>query len=510
VVGGTPVPVAATESLMPTPSTYFVRLVPFAGGQFVGVASNTVTIDTKFDPALVGKIAESLPPAANVYELDLAVTAPTPWFAKCWEITAIDPNEFDPQHYWWNVAWLDFVKLFGKNVCPVCYQKSIGNTTWHYNFVGIFAGTGWHCTSPEEGFDPFDPSTYDEFPILGPLVSGLIQGVTSGWDFLVGIATYLKAKVVELVAEVGCKAFVKAGTKQLGTSPPAKTNDWCNKLAETAVDVTLIAFGVPPTLPTFEQAMQAAKGDLAAALVELAEDLGIPCDEADTVAELAGEDTLTCKAMAEGLIDEIVKTAKAAVSASAAASSGIFFPPGVYAVPHAKGQVNPGTVAITVKPTAGAPPSGLTCAATVTMWASYNAPNTAFGKSKFPDLNVGYSKNFGVADGLWVPSGVYGGPVIHSTTVTLPKLGKTGNTLLPVTRQFTLSKLYKHAEVQGHSYGTGAANWVKLDPKVPYESIQLHTEAELVTSVHADCAVDTLVVGTMQGLGNLAVTKVIG
>ena len=146
--------------------------------------------------------------------------------------------------------------------------------------------------------------------------------------------------------------------------------------------------------------MQAAKGQLADLVVQQATALGIPCDEAQLAADATGEDTLSCTALAEALIDEIVETTKAAVAASASATSGIFFPPGVYAVPHEAGQTQPGKVTITVSPTADAPVSGWACPATVTMAATFTAPDTAFGQAKFPDLNVGYDTNYGAGNGI--------------------------------------------------------------------------------------------------------------
>lgn len=45
---------------------------------------------------------------------------------------------------------------------------------------------------------------------------------------------------------------------------------------------------------------------------------------------------------------------------------------------------------------------------------------------------------------------------------------------------------------------------------MPYEALQLHPGAELVTTVHADCAQDTLVSAIIVGGGKIQVTKVVG
>ncbi|MDO8364920.1 MAG: LysM domain-containing protein [Actinomycetota bacterium] len=500
-------PVAAA---VPAPSRFYVRLVPFVGDQFPGAASNTVEIDTKFDPAkLIGVGELETGPGNNVYDLNVGVvppTAPDPWLAKCWRITEIDPMKFDPLQASANAGWLTFVANFGDVVCPVCYPKVWTPPGYvQFDFAGYY---GWHCAS-DDGFDLSDPGTWDEFPILGPLMSKLIEGVASTWDFVVELALYLKAKVVDLVAVLGCEGFVNTASGAAGSSPPAQAKAWCHTVAEIAVDAALIYFGVPPTLPTFEEAMKAAEGQLVEFVVAQATNLGVPCDEAETAGDAVGDHTLTCAALAKALLEHIVDTAKAAVSASASAVSGIYFPPGVYAVPHEGGQVRPAAVIIEVVPTASAPMTGATCPATIVMSSTYTAANNAFGFAKLPELNSGFGANYGAGNGVWLPSGTYSGLVVHPTTVQLPTLGKVGGALAPATAGYSLAQLITHDPVPGHSYlGTGAGA-TAVHVQVPYESLLLHVGATLTTTVHSSCATDVTVVGVILPSGKMQVTKVI-
>lgn len=495
----------ASTPLIRTPTRFYVRMLPFIGEQFAGKASNSVVLDTELDidPTVWqgGPIGQ---PGSNVYTLGLSVTPPStpdPWMARCWMITEIDPFQFDltkasAQMYQW------FIYLsksqYGGTVCPVCYASG-GSTI---NFGGYY---GVECDSTG-GFNLLDPGTWAEFPIVGDLITSLVKAGVAAWDLAVQIATYLKAKVVEIVALVGCESFVNAGSAAAGSSPPKDAKKWCNTVAEIAVDAALVSAGIPPTLPNFEQAMQLAKGELVDFIVQQASALGIPCDEAEVVAGATGDDTLTCAGVASAVLDLAVKSAKAAVTASAQGISGIAFPPGVSAVPHPKGLVQPPKVEITVTPTAAAPFTGTTCSATVLMTSSFTAPHTAFGLSKITDLNTGYAQNLGLANGLWVKAATYSGFVIQPTQVQLPTLSTAGGALSPATQSYTLGQLTAHDEVQGTSYWQGSTKSRTFT--IPYASLHVHPGATLVTSVHSSCALDTSVTGIILPNQQLAVTKV--
>jgi hypothetical protein len=345
---------------LPDATQFFVRLLPFSKDFYKGVPSNDVRIDTSplLDPGLLEALAEALPD--KPYELDFTFTRPeAPNLAKvaCWKFKGWNPNLGDPKavqaatgqdvgpltpaQQQESFLWSAYLKIYaahgyGVSICPgYCYKVSGGSVA----LAGGKCGGG--------GFDPF-----------GDLLGALISVGTVLWDkVIVGTFNAVKGFAVDTLADA-CTAF---GDGLLGSG---QTGDECGVLAEVAVDAVLLAFGIPPTLPTTEQAIQLGKGELQELMVELAEDLGVPCDEIGTTAAAAGHPEYSCEAVAEMLLDQLDDKIQESFRQQAAAVSGLQFPPGMEMVPDPVGQITPSRFDVTVSPTVIAPPSGETCKAT--------------------------------------------------------------------------------------------------------------------------------------------------
>ena len=103
----------------------------------------------------------------------------------------------------------------------------------------------------------------------------------------------------------------------------------------------LIAIGVPPTLPNFDQLVKLGKGKLVDLAVDLAKAAGVPCDEAGSVADLADQPDLSCEAAVEALLDEVSNAVNENFT-KVAASGGLPFHPDMIIKPFWGGQPGAG------------------------------------------------------------------------------------------------------------------------------------------------------------------------
>ncbi|MDX1620465.1 MAG: hypothetical protein R3320_05710 [Nitriliruptorales bacterium] len=328
------------------PERYYVRVVPYAGDRFVGAASAPL-------PVAVGKsvaqLADELDIGDREFNMTLEVVpprAPNLWRSDCFQLAGWDHEKVDSRGYaaalratsltellhepngFGYYLYFAIIDQFGPNIplcAGSCYETAVGNIS--------LAGDGCDRGSP-----------------LKQLGEGLAELVEMAWDNgIVFVFSELKAFVVETLAEFsGCNTMVGA----LGASEEDATK-WCEAAANAVVSAVMAAYGIPPTLPTSSDLIDAAKGDLAALAVEYAKSVGIPCDEVEdvsTAGELAGEDIPTCEELARQLLDEFQDALNDQFRAQAAAY-GVVFPPGAIVVPHPDGQVTPAIVRIGVEPT---------------------------------------------------------------------------------------------------------------------------------------------------------------
>ncbi len=111
---------------------------------------------------------------------------------------------------------------------------------------------------------------------------------------------------------------------------------------EIGVDAYLAANGIPPTLPTSDDLLAAAEGDLKQLTFETLKELGVPCDELEyrNPDDLSDETNL-CRQMIDEIWDLSAEELDNVLSQSAAQAAGVWVPPGVSVIPHPRGQAGP-------------------------------------------------------------------------------------------------------------------------------------------------------------------------
>lgn len=435
-----------------TTDEFYVRVLPFAGEQYLGKPSNDVFLRIGLTAQEILDLYEPPEEEAPVRVYDLAdlhvepPQAPMLQYSACFEFVG------------WNVAAMDWAQ-FG----------------WWYGYWGTYVtGYPWNpkpgvMICPDTGDD--DGGWFSGVPILGELEQFVILGV-GALDWASGAFADVKAWVVDkIVTFTGCKAA--GGTVQ----------KWCDAAATIAVDAALIYLGIPPSLPNSEDLAAIVKGDLSAGLVGLANDLGIPCDEIATADDL-DDDVPTCEEIADELLDEVEAQATE-MFRQAASSVGLYFPPGMQVKPSTAGQPVPAVVTATVVPRPGAPfdppPQCQALITTQSEWWSL------FGFTLPASHDFGPTYYLGAGQ----PVPVSGEPFEYRTVPLSADQPFAHSPLVPATR----------------SWMVGSANWFLADIPVyststsPYDdivwthpstlpalSLLLHEGAQFTAAVFSSCA----------------------
>ena len=275
-------------------SRFYIRVIPIQDG-VPGFPSGPVTLDV-VDPPPTMKLA----PSANLaYDISFEVTLPVaanPAYARCAIVTEITGGYTPPSVM---LNYPDFAAHLASGE-PICYHPP--------------SDSGW---SPFDAFEAF------------------VEFVADVWDAVVSSYDWIKEKVVQAVLlAVPCKQIA--------------SDDICEQIANTALDIALTSFGVPPSLPNFDEVVAAAKGDLAEFIVTAASSLpgvSTACGLAEG-ASAATDKLSTCQALAEQAIDEAVKHMVAARSDAAAKAIGYSWPHVVFA-PDPRGQYQAPSVTFT-------------------------------------------------------------------------------------------------------------------------------------------------------------------
>ena len=352
-----------------------VRVLPMTSDSWGGAVSNDVKLAIDRTP--------KAPPGEYAYDIDLRlVSPPRPpdmRYANCWNFTGwkdpvaakqaydaelkqlqadqtlqkLKPNSFgivlpNPvlQPYYW---WTEVAKKINGPICAGCYS------VYFTGLVGATVGLGGADCSTSKSFLE-DPIGWVGENIAGPIVAIIKEFV----NLVSNAFAKLKSLAVKgLMDLTGC------------------TGQWCTSLAEAVVNGVLIAIGVPPTLPNFDQLVQGLKGDLVDLAVDLAKSAGVPCDEVGAVANMTEQSNLTCEAAVGALIDNVVSAVNQNFQ-DVAASGGITFHQDMLIKPWWAGQIGPAEVEVTVKSTKyTAEEQGKTCKAGVLSSASWVGSTTS-------------------------------------------------------------------------------------------------------------------------------------
>lgn len=476
---------------------FVVRVVPLISDQYLGVVSNEValTLDSSPEPQ----------DGESSYELDVELTKqPTPpdlRYATCWQfrgwtddaavaaalaqedvaladnpLASLSPTKamvafrtLYPYRFW---TW--FLDNVGSDT-PIC------GGCWSVHGAR-FALAGGEC-QPETGFVD---------AVFGGFKQ-LVSSLSRAWSAL-------KAAVV--------KAVVTAtGCTELGDAAA----DVCGKVAEVALNAALVAVGVPPSLPDWEQLVALAEGEIAALGVALLSDLGVPCDESTVVAQMSDTPELTCEGAIKAMLGEGMEQIQQ-LHRDTGNAMGFGFPPLMKVEPHPRGQVGPAEVKLTISPTKfSASAGGKTCSALVTSsssWAPKPYPTSLLGTPRpiFFSTDVvipaSVSQSSGEATSFFIirPSPVTG-TTFDKIMLRLPDL--PFDPAQPF-RYGTASKtylLYPPADwdpvlVGGFSKGHGSASWRRH----PYHWSLLHVGAELKLGFLSSCASTEFRTWRLQGV----------
>ena len=198
------------------------------------------------------------------------------------------------------------------------------------------------------------------------------------WDFIAAAYNGLIDSAAELMATLNPVCLAAGAADAEGVQSA------CEKItkvvAHVAIEVALAAFGLPPSLPTSQQVVAIAQGNLEDAALAALKYAGVPCDDltldpaeasvANAAADKAGVDLPqpgegqefgACQILIHVVMQKLKDGVKEAVTASALTTSGLpSFPHvvGFEAIPEPTGRQGPAVLTVFAKPIASTVPAG--------------------------------------------------------------------------------------------------------------------------------------------------------
>lgn len=298
LLGGAAPAIAGTSLTTPVgfAGDFYVRIVPMIGATPMP-PSNAVRLylDEPAEPLKID-VPECDTCGSNPGALGLSwsFTLPTPadpTYAACAVVTGFGPDYVKPPPTW---PW---TYKIGKVLCP---------------------------DPPDDGWSIMD------------VFEAAVSFVTEVWDFVSSSYDWVKKQVVSAVlAAVPCQAIADKSV--------------CESVADIALGAVAVGFGVPPSIPDFDSAVQALKGDMVDFIVEQAAEqfpaVALACGVA-SAGSAVSSDIKDCEALASAAVDEVVEQVVAARSKAAGTATGKYWP-GVLFAPDPRGQWQPPTLTIT-------------------------------------------------------------------------------------------------------------------------------------------------------------------
>jgi hypothetical protein len=285
---------------------YYFRIVPYVGEQLAGAPSNPVHLTWGVPPADLGIQYECFQPNPPGY-------CPTPFVAE-------KPFILDILSYQGIQSPLE--DKFG------CYVVTETTT--------LYKGTVAEITHPQgKEFCPPKPKNKEWYEVVAEafvdFVTGTVNWASEAFDDL-------KGAVVDFVAQ----------------NVPGLTTICPKSCLSAVLDAGLVALGVPPSLPNFDQLMEQGFDYLAQQAVS---EIGIPPELVEQVAAEGGIDLATAAglALAEGLAkdaleEEIKQGLQAGVEAAyeSLSYSVDYVPDGVPVKPHPQSDYQPTVLVLKV------------------------------------------------------------------------------------------------------------------------------------------------------------------
>ena len=431
----------AAPAPVPAPANQvWVRALPLSGGQIIGPPSNLIPVSL-FDPdAEVPVIfnVDSLtfdPGYGANYQLD-----------GCIRVTEV-PWELD--------------------ATGVPKARDLGTDMFlsaFYRVPGTYCPGDWDpppCTGACAFFDAI---------VEG--VNSVVSGLAATWDVVASVYNGIVTLAVEIASQLNpyCLQARVAGAiadSAFDTDVGDDIGDTCTAIARVAtravVSAVMAGFGLPPTLPTSDQLLAIAQGNLTVLAVEYLKQLGVPCDdmklspeEAQLVAggvEAAGGDVPVdpsagvdvCGQMIGAVIGEVTKTVATALQQQVAAATGLPMPstylPGFTAIIEPRGHYSGAVVSLDATPNIQ-PPVGFSCSFS----ASATAGERVSGSFEYREalylrsgstrvafrfdlatFESGYNGTIYLREGSELYEGNVVSPSVSATGSCLPKLPSIGN-----------------------------------------------------------------------------------
>lgn len=253
-------------------STYYVRIIPMEGAALLGGVSESVRFDMP---------VPTDPPQVALKGMHTDFTggrAANPALSSCIRVTHIPWAGHD------NSPW----KVPDENTFYSSFFPNVGTYC-----PGDWASADESCWAPEILCDAWDA-----------VVEGLsvvYEFATKLWDLIAWTYNSLIDLVVTVTAWLNpyCLTAVGAavasdalGFDKAITDTAKGAADLCHKVYEVGtravVGAVLVSLGLPPSLPTSQQLVAMAKGDLTELAVSYLEQLGVPCDDLVIDAGTAG------------------------------------------------------------------------------------------------------------------------------------------------------------------------------------------------------------------------------
>jgi cytoskeletal protein RodZ len=324
VQGGPAIAPASLDDLallMPPITALYVRVIPYVGTVPAGDASNTVSF----------KIVEPDDP----FYIDTSPPPPPPSYQGAYTYAAkfYAPTGSDPAYY----------------NCVIVVKG--GSVNPYPGWFGDWSNGTTHCKPKDDG----GWSLLDAF-------ESFVEWVGSAWDYISSAYDWIQNKVVDAVL-----LFVPC--EQVASQVADDGKEVCRKIAKTGLHAVMIAFGIPPEIPSWEATISAAKGDLREFILENAKDypgVEAACTAAD-VTHAAKSSFPTCDKIVDKAIDEAVSRIASERSSAAASNAGVAVPPGVTVEPHPRSTPQPPHFDITVTRTTEPLPSDVVCTITAKM-----------------------------------------------------------------------------------------------------------------------------------------------
>lgn len=304
--------------------TLHLRVVPLVDGKPAIGESNEVVVDVDDTPP-PGKLALPPPPPGISLEVTMVPPQlPNPSYGRCVRVVENPFGSANPPPSQTPLWFITHGQTSpGAGVIPDTWYGGLEKQAYVYeNGAKVYNGMVPGAVVCASKLSPPSKQWWE-------YLQDAIDFAGYVWDLYVTVWDKLKGVVSDVLAEVsGCVALAQ----QVGKSEEA-AKKMCSGLANTAIGIAGAAYGVPPTVPKFEELAALGEGKIKELLVDAAFDAGLDC----------GVFQAECEDMIDDLLDELLgemKTAatQAAVSAATQGSQWVLpVHPGIYVVPEPAG-----------------------------------------------------------------------------------------------------------------------------------------------------------------------------